>query len=419
MFRGSKKTPSKEETRMNKKWTDETIEKVVNMWNGCNLTTKEFAEKYTEELKLPETFGKLLTIFRKKGWTVRYPRLMQSHLNSKDQIKEDLKQRKARLDLQETRKKYKKSLERIEELEERLDNYLQISQSVDKITFKTPIIKRHEVIPVIQLSDWHLESIIDPSTVNNMNDFSPDIGRQRVALLSEKIRSYLRTIKSSREINRIIIILGGDFIGGNLREEDLEKNAMTPLEAIMFAKEQLTALITSIAEEPYIKKVYIHCVYGNHARLIGITGTRPKISTGYKNNLEWLMYKTLKSDFVTNKKIELHVPNSGVTYFEINGQKVRVIHGEGITYRGGIGGLTIPLLKKIKSYDESVTAKLNYVHHFHHFSMPTKNIVCNGSLCGYDAYAQHIAASYEPPSQNVSLINDRGAISHVTRIMLD
>lgn len=40
--------------------------------------------------------------------------------------------------------------------------------------------QKNPVIPLILLSDWHIEEKVDPSTVNGLNEYNPDIAKKEL-----------------------------------------------------------------------------------------------------------------------------------------------------------------------------------------------------------------------------------------------
>jgi hypothetical protein len=85
---------------------------------------------------------------------------------------------------------------------------------------------------------------------------------------------------------------------------------------------------------------------------------------------------------------------------------VRLHHGHGLNYGGGVGGLTIPVNKAISQWNKGVKANLDVFGHFH-TSLNFNNFVSNGSLIGYNAYALRIKADFEKPTQSFFLVNKK------------
>jgi hypothetical protein len=91
---------------------------------------------------------------------------------------------------------------------------------------------------------------------------------------------------------------------------------------------------------------------------------------------------------------------------DLYGKTLRIHHGDGLQYQGGIGGLTIPVEKAIASWNKGVPADLDIFGHWHQ-SQQNPKWICNGSLIGYNAYSVVIKAPYEPPSQTGFIFDKR------------
>ena len=139
----------------------------------------------------------------------------------------------------------------------------------------------------------------------------------------------------------------------------------------------------------------------------GNTQKKPRVSTSYKNSYEWMMYKDIQDYFSTNKKFEFVVPDGLFAYVSIYGFTNRFWHGDTIQYGGGIGGLTIPLIKAIGRYNTTIKADFNFMGHYHQLFEATKDCMVNGSGIGYSAYAQRIGASLERPQQGFKVIDSK------------
>ena len=91
-----------------------------------------------------------------------------------------------------------------------------------------------------------------------------------------------------------------------------------------------------------------------------------------------------------------------------------------IKFAGGIGGPTIPINKRLAQWNSSNPCQLTCMGHFHHY-MDGGNFMMNGSLIGYNAYAQTNGFAYEEPQQSFFLIHNRhgGQKSVTAPIWLD
>jgi hypothetical protein len=218
--------------------------------------------------------------------------------------------------------------------------------------------------------------------------------------------------RATVKIETLLLWLGGDFITGYIHEELEEGNYLSPTEATRFAKEKIIVAIKFLLEYGNFKKLLIPCNFGNHGR----TTKKPRFSTGYKNSYEWMMYKDIADYFKDQPKVEFIIPNGLFAYVDVMGHMCRFWHGDSIKYSGGIGGLTIPLIKAIQRYDQQQKADYNFMAHYHQLWQATKNCIVNGSGIGFSPYAQRIGASPEEPVQSFCIIDEKYGLTIKTPI---
>ncbi len=82
---------------------------------------------------------------------------------------------------------------------------------------------------------------------------------------------------------------------------------------------------------------------------------------------------------------------------------MRFHHGDAIRFAGGVGGVTIPLRKKIAQWNKRRTTHLDVLGHFHQFIDGWDFVGC-GCLVGYDAYASEIGGEFQQPTQTFLVI---------------
>lgn len=322
----------------------------------------------------------------------------------KEKILGDLTKRKENAKIKELEKRYDYLLAELDESEKRFDTLLNIKDPVT-IGRIDPILskEKHESIPVIQLSDWHFEEKIEAKTINGLNEYNLEIASYRWNKCVQNSLKLVHKERQSSDISQLCLWLGGDFITGYIHEELEENNYLSPTQATRFAKEKIITAINFYLQHGKFEKITIPCNFGNHGR----TTKKPRASTGYKNSYEWMMFLDIADYFSNNKKVEFIIPNGIFAYVDIMGFMSRFWHGDSIKYGGGIGGLTIPLIKAIQRYDEQTKAKYNFMGHYHQLWQATKSCKVNGSGIGFSPYAQMICASPEEPKQAFNLIDSK------------
>ncbi|MEP7197280.1 MAG: hypothetical protein ABI851_12230 [Saprospiraceae bacterium] len=306
----------------------------------------------------------------------------------------------------EYEKKYKHILNENETLQKKIDHLLECRDNVTEIKSIPKAQSSEEkniATPIILLSDWHYEERVDPETINNLNEYNPDIAKKR---WFKCIQNSLRLINIDRnhsDIRNMVLWLGGDFITGYIHEELMEDNYMSPTMATMFSFERIVSALEFYLKYGNFDFIDVPCSIGNHGR----TTVKRRVSTGYKNSYEWMLYHQLARHFKSEPRIRFTIPNGAFTYLNIYGFNCRFFHGDTIQYGGGIGGLTIPLIKALQRYDQQILADYNFMGHYHQLFQATKNCIVNGSGIGFNAYAQSIGASNELPKQSYCLIDQK------------
>lgn len=320
------------------------------------------------------------------------------------------------------RTQLKAARERIRALEQHLDELrraLGIADDLSSAPRVRPITRRErtsglrEATPVIMCSDWHVGETVKSETVNGMNAFNPRICRERHAKLVESVRWEIAHERHGFAIRDAILWLGGDLITGQIHEELIEGNSMSPTQEVLFAQELCEAMIDDLLEQE-IERVVVVCNHGNHGR----TTQKKRISTGAFNSFEWLMYKSLERRYASEKRVEFVVSDGAMAYSKIYDTVLRTTHGDAIKYAGGVGGITVPILRKVSQWNKARHAHATVLGHFHQrFTLGGVN--GNGSLIGYGPFSQFIGAEPEPPAQGMFLIDSRRGACHPKELWCD
>lgn len=320
-------------------------------------------------------------------------------------IQADRQLNKERSNSRIAEQKYNQLLKDYEDLEKRFDFLISIKEDseAEKIIPKQSDQNKNIATPIILLSDWHFEERVEPHTINGLNEYNLEIGQKR---WSKCIQNSLRLVNIDRnhsEINTLVIWLGGDFITGYIHEELQESNYLSPTQASRFAKKSIISALEFYLQYGKFDKIEVVCSFGNHGR----TTQKKRHSTAYKNSFEWMVYHDVADYFSDNLKISFRIPDGYFTYLTIYDFVCRFWHGDTIKYQGGIGGITIPLIKAIHRYNQQINANYNFMGHYHQLFQATKDCIVNGSGIGFNSYAQNIGASPEQPMQSYCLIDQK------------
>lgn len=273
---------------------------------------------------------------------------------------------------------------------------------------------------VLLVSDTHVGETVDPRTIGNRNAFNPTIARRRFEALAKGALWMIESWRSGKKgygwgIDKVVCWLGGDIITGHLHDDQRESNSMHPTEEVLFAQELVCTLLESLAAHPGITEVIVPTSWGNHGR----TTPKPRVNTAWKTSLEWMMYAQLATRYKDHPKIRVQVGRDTFTYLDVYGLRLRFTHGDkGLKYAGGIGGLTVPLVKWLHRLNQTRPADVTNIGHWHQY-LDIGQCVVNNSLIGYNTYAQdQLAAPYAPASQVCYLVDAKYGKRMSTEIVL-
>jgi hypothetical protein len=262
-----------------------------------------------------------------------------------------------------------------------------------------------EMTAVVGASDWHVEETVDPEAIAFRNKYNLEIAGQRIERFFNGIAWNIEHHRASRliVIHDLVLWLGGDLMSGYIHEELIENNQLSPTETILWLLPRLNGGLRMLRERLGIN-VVVPCSYGNHGR----TTHKPRISSGPQNSYEWLMYHNLSRELADDKGIRFEITKSAHQYVQVYDKTLHFHHGDDVKFAGGVGGITIPLKKRIPSWDLIRRADYHHIGHFHQYN-DFGRTVANGSLIGYGPYSQRIGAEIEEPQQFMYLLDsERG-----------
>jgi hypothetical protein len=268
--------------------------------------------------------------------------------------------------------------------------------------------KASPLTAILVLSDWHVEEFVDADTVAGRNHYTLEVCERRVAEMTRRAMMMLDHERRLAPIDRVVVAALGDFITGALHEDT--PRLLDPLPATRLAGELLSGVIDTVADS-YRDVIVATCV-GNHGR----TTKKPTINTlfSYEHNLYLTMQAANR-----RKNVEYRVGSGYHNWLDLDGFKVRLHHGEAIKSNGGIGGVSISANKAIAQWNRMDTAGLDVFGHHHQFSWSYGRYVSNGSLIGWNAFANFIRAEYQPPVQSLVLIDSERGVTKAMPIFCE
>ena len=309
--------------------------------------------------------------------------------------------------------KYHDALDIIEDLNAKLSTLIDVGSTPDYSPITTCGDGEREVVPVVVASDWHIEEQVKAAVTNGMNEYNLEIAEKSVQQFFTNSCELIRQAKRDSKVSTVVVAILGDIINGVLRDEDLQQNQQTPIEAFTTARTLIYRGLRFMAENTRCN-IRVICCVGNHGRLTD------KIypSNQVRNSLEYLLYKTLERDFRDHDRVKVIVSEAGYYIQDIYGLRIRFHHGHTFRFQGGIGGLSVPVLRKISQLNLIEKADLDVCGHFHSMQIFT-NCILNGSLVGANGYSIQLGIPFEPPRQTFFLIDSKYGRSMVAPIFID
>lgn len=325
----------------------------------------------------------------------------------------DLTIKKLEGEVKQWKKKYNESLSVLNEKDKQLEVLAALGDVTSEDPIKTASQRIREVVPVIVASDWHIEETVSAAITNGKNEYNPEIAERSVRQFFDNAAVLVNQTKQNSKVNTVVLAFLGDIINGVLRNEDLQNNAETPIDATVTARALIYKGIKHLVKATGCNLKVICCV-GNHGRIT----EKVFPSNQVHQSLEYLIYKTIQRDFRDDPKVCIEVPETWYYIQDIFGVLVRFHHGHVFKFNGGIGGIAVPVQRKISQLNLIERADLDVCGHFH--SMQTfNNCILNGSLVGANGYSMSLGIPFEPPRQTFFLIDSKYGRSVVTPIFID
>jgi hypothetical protein len=272
-----------------------------------------------------------------------------------------------------------------------------------------PTIKRRELksglreaTAVALLSDCHVEERVRPGDTPTGNAYNLDIADLRLQRFFAGVEWLVAMHRQRFQIRDLVLWFGGDLVSGHIHDENVETSAFPPIAACLWIQPRLVDGVRRLLDGLKLEQLQLVCSYGNHGR----DTKRPRRATGAHHSYEWGMYQQIAQHFDGDKRVRVLADPSGHQYARAYDFDLHFHHGDETSYQGGVGGITIPLNKAVAQWDRARRAHYHHFGHWHQY-IDTGNIVVNGSLIGFNAYAMSIKASPEPPQQAFYLLDSK------------
>lgn len=264
------------------------------------------------------------------------------------------------------------------------------------------------------LSDVHVGARVNPAEVGGLNEFDPSICKRRLERWAEAVVWLVDKWRGLYRIDDLMLPIIGDLIENVIHEELRSHNTLTPVKEVQYVIDTLEPILRWIVDESKVERCLLYMCDGNHGRM-----TRKLYASGRADwSLTHLAYFAIRKAFAGDPRVRCVVSTGHRDYVRLYRWTFRFEHGDSIRYNGGVGGIAIPFNKYIYRVNSTRYADHTMVGHFHTLQMVGRNVI-NGSIKGFDSYAEKLGLEYEPPQQWAGLVSERYGLEMHKRIVVD
>jgi len=271
--------------------------------------------------------------------------------------------------------------------------------------------------PTLFASDWHWGEVVDPRQINGTNDFNLEIAHRRAKALITTSVDLLKHHMVRPNYPGIVFVLGGDMMSGDIHEELEISNEVPMMPTVLDLWGVLVWCISTLADE--FGRVFVPCVTGNHGRAT----KKPRMKGRNHTSFDWLLYQFLAKRFENDKRVSFLISDGPDAYYKVHNHRYLLTHGD--QFRGGDGmiGALGPITRgDHKKRSRNMQVGMGYdtllMGHWHQLILLRKLIV-NGSLKGYDEYADANNFSYEPAQQALWITHPQYGITFQMPVFVD
>ena len=296
-----------------------------------------------------------------------------------------------------------------------------LSDPLEPVTFQQEgRVSRSGETVVLFLSDLQWGELIDLGIMDGLNAYDTEIARARLKRVFQTAIQFMTDHwpSDSPAPERIILVLGGDMISGEIHEELAKTNTLLSIPALRDCAAYICAGIRMLREAVDCP-IDIISVPGNHGRM-----TRKTESKLYAaHSFDTLLADLVELEFSNNGKwpkwFRMFKPMSGDALIWIYGYRFLITHGDRIGSRGGAGfvGTAATVARGFKKLvmdyaGRSITLDFIMCGHFH-TALQLEEGICNGSLPGPSEYSRDLRFRPRPCVQAFLTVHPRHAVTQL------
>lgn len=273
----------------------------------------------------------------------------------------------------------------------------------------------HHATVGLMLSDLHLDEVVQASEMRSVNAFDRDIAVMRFEHVIETAILLTTEYFSGLTYDGCVCLWAGDVFSGIIHEELRETNHTSMFDSMHFWEPIVAGAFERLASA--FGKLHVPVVVGNHGRQT----IKWRAKGRAKDSFEWLFAHNICDHyFKGSKTVTFDIPESFDTNVHVYNHRLHLEHGDNFKGGGGIAGAMSPLLLGVhRTTRQAISEERMFqsrpallgvnddlemnqrmfdvmaLGHWHQYVVaPSKGLIINGSLKGYDEYAR--AKKFEP-----------------------
>lgn len=281
---------------------------------------------------------------------------------------------------------------------------------IPKWSASKPSATHDTAVPMILMSDWHLDEVVKLDQMSGVNEFNRKIADRRCGNFFDNSVRLAKHFVKGIKYDGLYLLMGGDIFSGNIHEELKTTNETTIIESLLYWVEPIASGIRYLADN--FGAVHIPCVVGNHGRL----SYKPVAKNRVQDNFDYLFYNMLAMTLKNDPRITWNISAAADCRFTVHNQTFLFTHGDQFRGGGGIAGAVHPWLlgnaRKLKAYTGmGLSYDWMVMGHWHQLTLGIQGMIVNGSLKGYDEYAAISNFPYESPQQAFWLVQPKWGVT--------
>lgn len=272
-------------------------------------------------------------------------------------------------------------------------------------------------VPTLFASDWHWGEVIKPEQIGGVNSYDLPTAHKRARALVENAVDLLKNHMVNPNFPGIVFILGGDMVSGDIHEELSRTNEEPIMPVVLDLLGVLVWCIKTLADE--FGAVFLPCVSGNHSRIT----MKPFAKDRNHLSFDWLLYQLLDRHFQDDPRVTFQIPDGPDALYKVYGHRYLLTHGD--QFRGGDGmiGALGPIIrgdhkKRSRNGQTGTGYDTLCLGHWHQL-IQMQRLIVNGSLCGYNEYANAGNFGFEPPRQALWITHPTKGITFQMPVMVE